>query len=121
MARQFVGDMSKLATDFFMDTRMYEAQLDSADAEVFQDVVTGLQDRVNELLWQASILEDKYQHSRALFDTILVNMHQEIHEFANQVSHHLCNKYKHCSFDRIALDHPYMDVTLFMSNVIQNF
>ena len=34
VARQFVGDMSKLATDFFMDTRMYEAQLDSADASI---------------------------------------------------------------------------------------
>ena len=29
VARQFVGNMSKLATDFFMDTRVYEAQLDS--------------------------------------------------------------------------------------------
>ena len=34
VARQFVGDMSKLATDFFMDTRVYEAQLDSADTGV---------------------------------------------------------------------------------------
>ena len=120
VAWQFVGDMSKLATDFFMDTRMYEAQLDSTDAEAFQTAVMGLQDRVNELLRQATVLEDKYQHSRASFNTILANMHQEIHDFANQASHHLCNEYKHHSFDRIALDHLYMDVMPFMSNVIKN-
>ena len=47
-------------------------------------------------------------------------MCQEIHDFANQASRHLCNEYKHCSFDRIAQDHAYMDITLFVSNVIQN-
>ena len=120
VARQFVGDMSKLTMDFSMDTRMYEAQLDSTDTKAFQTAVMGLQDRVNELLLQAAILEDKYQHSRASFDTILANMCQEIHDFTNQVSHHLCNKYKHHSFDRIALDHLYMDVMLFVCNVIQN-
>ena len=47
-------------------------------------------------------------------------MCQEIHDFANQASCHLCNEYKCRSFDRIAQDHPYMDVTPFVSNVIQN-
>ena len=47
-------------------------------------------------------------------------MHQEIHDFANQASHHLCNEYKCHSFDRIVQDHVYMDVTPFVSNVIQN-
>ena len=41
IARQFVGDMSKLATDFFMDTRVYEAQLDSTDSEAFHSTVLG--------------------------------------------------------------------------------
>ena len=81
VARQFVGNMSKLTMDFFMDAQMYEAQLDSADTETFQVVLIGLQDRVNELLQQAATLEDKYQHSKAFFDTILTNMHQEIHDF----------------------------------------
>ena len=39
VAQQFVGDMSKLATDFFMETRVYEAQLDSADTEAFHSSV----------------------------------------------------------------------------------
>ena len=47
-------------------------------------------------------------------------MCQEIHDFTNQASCHLYNEYKHCSFDRIAQDHAYMDVTPFVSNVIQN-
>ena len=47
-------------------------------------------------------------------------MHQEIHDFANQASRHLCNEYKHHSFNRIAQDHTYVDVTPFVSNVIQN-
>ena len=47
-------------------------------------------------------------------------MHQEIHDFANQASCHLCNEYKHHSFDRIAQDHTYVDVMPFVSNVIQN-
>ena len=42
VARQFVSDMSKLATDFFMDARMYEAKLDSADTEAFHSAVLGL-------------------------------------------------------------------------------
>ena len=54
------------------------------------------------------------------FDDILVTLCQEIHDFAYQASCHLCNKYKCCSFDRIAQDHPFMDVTPFVSNVIQN-
>ena len=116
VARQFIGDMFKLATDFFMDTRMYEAQLDSTDTEAFQTAVAGLQDRVNELLQQATILEDKYQHSKASFDTILVNMHQEICKFANQESRRFCNKYKCCTFDWIALDHAY--ITHFLKTVI---
>ena len=120
IARQFVGDMSKLTTDFFMDTRMYEAQLDSADTEVFHSAVLGLQDKVNALLGQAATLEDTYQHSKASFDNILATMHQEILDFANQVPCHLCNEYKHHSFNRIAQDHAYMDVMPFMSNVIQN-
>ena len=120
VARQFVGDMSKLATDFFMDARMYEAQLDSTDTQVLHTAVAGLQERVNELFQQAPILEDKYQHSKVSFNTILVTMCQEICDFATQASRHLCNEYKHCTFDRIAQDHVYMDVTPFVSNMIQN-
>ena len=120
VAWQFVGDMSKLATDFFMDARVYEAKLDSADTEAFHSAVLGLQEKVDTLLGQAAALEDAYQHSKVLFDNILATMCQEIHDFANQVSRHLCNEYKCCLFDRIAQDHTYMDVTPFMSNVIQN-
>ena len=70
-ARQFVSNMSKLTTDFFIDARVYEVQLDSNDSQPFHTAVEGLQERVNELLWQAAILEDKYQHSKASFNTIL--------------------------------------------------
>ena len=113
VARQFVGDMSKLATNFFMDTRVYEAQLDSADSEAFHSAVLGLQEKVDSLLRQAAALEEMYKHSKASFDNILATMHQEIHDFANQASRHLCN-------DRIMQDHPFMDVAPFVSNVIQN-
>ena len=112
--------MSKLATDFFMDARMYEARLDSANTEAFHSVVLGLQEKVDALLRQAAALEEMYKHSKASFDNILVTIHQEIHDFANQVLCHLCNEYKCRSFDRIAQDHAYMDMMLFMSNVIQN-
>ena len=120
VARQFVGDMSKLATDFFMDIRVYEAQLDSADSEAFHSAVLGLQEKVDSLPRQAAALEEMYKHSKSSFDNILATMHQEIHDFTNQVSCHLCNEYKRRSFNRIAQDHPFMDVTPFMSNVIQN-
>ena len=50
VAQQFVGDMSKLATNFFMDARVYEAQLDSADSEAFHSAVLGLQEKVDSLL-----------------------------------------------------------------------
>ena len=120
VARQFVGDMSKLATDFFMDARVYEAQLDSADSEAFHSAVLGLQEKVDSLLRQAATLEEAYKHSKTLFDDILATLHQEIHDFANQASCHLCNEYKRHSFNRIVQDHPFMDVTPFMSNVIQN-
>ena len=119
-ARQFVDDMSKLATDFFMDTWVYEAQLDSTDTEAFHSVVVGLQEKVDAILGQVGTLEDAYKHSKASFNNILATMCQEIHNIANQASHHLCNEYKCCSFDRIAQDNAYMDVTPFMSNVIQN-
>ena len=120
VAWQFVGDMSKLATDFFMDTRLYEAQFNSADSEAFHSTVLVLQERVDILLRQAAALEEMYKHSRMSFDNILATMCQEIHDFANQVSRCLCNEYKHCSFNRIVQDHLFMDVTPFVSNVIQN-
>ena len=60
IARQFVSDMSKLATDFFMDARVYEAQLDSADTEAFHSTVVGLQEKVDALLGQAGTLVDAY-------------------------------------------------------------
>ena len=120
VARQFVGDMSKLATNFFMDARVYEAQLDSANSEAFHSAVLGLQEKVDALLRQAAALEETYKHSKVLFDNILATMRQEIHNFANQASHCLCNEYKRHSFDRIAQDHPHMDVMPFVSNVIQN-
>ena len=120
VAQQFVGNMSKLATDFFMDTRVYEAQLDSADSEAFHSAVLALQERVDALLRQAAALEETYKHSRASFDNILATMCQEIHDFANQASRRLCNEYKRHSFDRIAQDHPFMDVMPFVSNIIQN-
>ena len=63
VARQFVGNMSKLAIDVFMDTRVYEAQMDSADTEAFHSTVVGLQEKVDTLLGQASTLEDVYKHS----------------------------------------------------------
>ena len=63
IARQFVGDMSKLASDFFMDARVYEAQLDSADSEAFHSTVLGLQEKVDSLLRQAAALEEMYKHS----------------------------------------------------------
>ena len=117
---QFVGNMSKLATDFFIDARVYKVQLDSADTEAFHSAVLGLQEKVDSLLRQAATLKEMYKHSKASFDNILATMHQEIHDFTNQALHNLCNKYKCHSFDRITQDHPFMDVTLFMSNVIQN-
>ena len=120
VARQFVGDMSKLATDFFMDARVYKVQLDSTDSEAFHSAVLGLQEKVDSLLRQAATLEETYKHSKSSFDNILATMHQEIHDFTNQASRHLCNEYKCHSFDRIAQDHPFMDVTPFVSNVIQN-
>ena len=120
VAWQFVGDMSKLATNFFMDARVYEAQLDSTDTEVFHSAVLGLQEKVDSLLRQAATLKEAYKHSKTLFDDILVTLHQDIHDFANQVSHRLCNEYKCHSFNRIVQDHPFMDVTPFVSNVIQN-
>ena len=120
VAQQFVGNMSKLAMDFFMDARVYEAQLDSTDTEAFDSAVLGLQERVDALLRQAAALEDAYQHSKMSFDNIMVTMHQEIHDFVNQASYCLCNKYKHRSFDRIAQDHTYIDIMPFVSNVIQN-
>ena len=120
VTQQFVGDMSKLATDFFMDARVYEAQLDSANSEAFHSAVLALQEKVDTLLRQAAALKEMYKHSKALFNNILATMHQEIHDFANQASRCLCNEYKCHSFDRIAQDHPYMDVTPFVSNVIQN-
>ena len=120
VAQQFVGDMSKLATDFFMDARVYEAQLDSADTEAFRTAVLGLQEKVDSLLRQAATLEEAYKHSKMSFDDILATLHQEIHDFANQALCCLCNEYKRCLFNRIAQDHPFMDVTLFVSNVIQN-
>ena len=120
IAQQFVGDMSKLATDFFMDARVYEAQLDSADSEAFHSTVLGLQEKVDSLLRQAATLEEMYKHSKTSFDNILTTMYQEIHDFANQASCYLCNEYKCHSFDRIVQDHPFMGVTPFVSNVIQN-
>ena len=45
IAWQFVGDMSKLATDFFMDARVYEAQLDSANTEAFHSQCWGCKKR----------------------------------------------------------------------------
>ena len=84
VARQFVGNMSKLATDFFIDARMYEAKLDSADTEAFHSAVLGLQEKVDALLRQAAALEEMYKHSKVSFDDILATMHQEIHDFANQ-------------------------------------
>ena len=56
IAWQFVGNMSKLATDFFMDAKVYEAQLDSADTQAFHAAVLGLQEKVDSLLRQAATL-----------------------------------------------------------------
>ena len=120
VAQQFVGDMSKLATDFFMDARVYEAQLDSTDTEAFNSAVLGLQVKVDSLLRQAAALEEEYKCSKTSFDDILATLHQEIHDFANQASCHLCNEYKCHLFDRITQNHPFMDITPFVSNVIQN-
>ena len=120
VAQQFVGNMSKLTTNFFMDARVYEAQLDSADSEMFHSAVLALQEKVDVLLRQAATLEETYKHSKVSFDNILATMRQEIHDFANQALRCLCNKYKRCLFDRIVQDHPFMDGTPFVSNVIQN-
>ena len=103
-----------------MDTRVYEAQQDSTDSAVFHAAVLGLQEKVDSLLRQAAALEEAYKHSRTSFDDILATLNQEIHDFTNQASCHLCNKYKHCSFDQNGQDHPFMDVTPCVSNVIQN-
>ena len=62
VAWQFVSDMSKLAIDFFMDARMYEAKLDSTDTEVFHSIVLGLQEKVDALLGQATTLKEVYKH-----------------------------------------------------------
>ena len=105
VARQVVGNMLKLATNFFMDARVYEAQLDSPDTEPFHTAVLGLQEKVDSLLRQAAALEEAYKHSKMSFHDILATLHQEIHDLANQALRCLCNEYKRRSFDRIAQDH----------------
>ena len=99
VARDFVSDISKLMTDFFMEAWVYEVHFDSADSRALHTAVEGLQDGVNELLCQAAILEDMYQHSKVSFDTILSTMCQEDHNFTIQVSRHLCYEYQCRTFD----------------------
>ena len=89
-----MSDMSKLVTDFFfMDATVYKVQLDSADSQTFHTAVEVLQERVTELIRHTGKLENTYQHSKASFDTILTNMHQEIHKFTIQASRHFCDEY----------------------------
>ena len=120
IAKEFMNDVSKLTTEFFMDAWVYKVQLDSGDTQVFHTAVEGLQERVAKLICHAGDLEVTYEHSKASFDTILKNMHQEVPNYAIKASWHYCDEYKCQTFDRIMEDHAYMDVTPFVANIVQN-
>ena len=81
IAQKFVDDMATASLNFIHDATTYEEELSSSDSIVFVAGLTGIQNRIAELIREASELEVVYEESQKKFAGVLKQVEEEIGKY----------------------------------------
>ena len=81
IAQKFFDDMATAGLNFIHDTTAYEEELSSSDSVVFVAGLTGIQNRIAELIREASELEMLYEESQKKFAGVLKQVEEEVGKY----------------------------------------
>ena len=81
IAQKFVDDMATASLNFIRDATTYEEELSLSDGIVFAASLTGIQNRIAELIREASELEVVYKVSQKKFTGVLKQVEEEVGKY----------------------------------------
>ena len=81
IAQKFVDDMATAGLNFIRDATAYEQELTSSDGIVFAARLTHIQNRIAELIREASELEVVYEESQKKFTGVLKQVVEEVRKY----------------------------------------
>ena len=79
--QKFVDDMATASLNFICDATAYEEELSSSDSIVFVAGLTGIQNRIAELIRKASEFEMVYEESQKKFTGVLKQVEEEVGKY----------------------------------------
>ena len=81
IAQKFVDDMATAGLNFICDATVYEEELSSSDGIVFVADLTRIQNRITELIREASELEVVYEESQKKFTRVFKQVEEEVGKY----------------------------------------
>ena len=81
IAQKFVDDMATASLNFIRDATTYEEELSSSDGVVFAASLARIQNRIAELIREASELEVVYEESQKEFTGVLKQVEEEVGKY----------------------------------------
>ena len=81
IAQKFVDDMATAGLNSICDATAYEEELSSSDGIVFAAGLTRIQNRITELIREASELEVVYKESQKKFTRVLKQVEEEVGKY----------------------------------------
>ena len=81
IVQKFVDDMATAGLNFIRDATVYEDELSSSDSVVFAAGLTGIRNRITELIREALELEVVYEESQKKFAGVLKQVEEEVRKY----------------------------------------
>ena len=81
ITQKFVDDMATAGLNFIHDATVYEEELSSSESVVFLASLTRIQNRIAELIREASELEVVYEESQKKFTGVMKQVEEEVRKY----------------------------------------
>ena len=101
IAQKFVDNMATAGLNFIHDAIKYEKQLSSSDGVVFAAGLSRIQNRITELIKEASKLEMVYEESQKKFAGVLKKVEEEVGKYLETQSTADSTAFMDESFDNL--------------------
>ena len=101
IAQKFIDDMATAALNFIWDATAYEAELSASDGIAFMAGLARIQERIADLIKEASALELTYEGAQKKFARILKRVGKEVKEYLDTQSMADCTTFMDESFDSL--------------------
>ena len=116
-SQKFVDDMATAGLNFIRDATKYEEELSSSDSVVFVASLTRIQNRIAELIREASELEVVYEKSQKKFTGVMKQVEEEVGKYLETQSMADSTIFMDESFDSLRYSNSF-NISPFISVVV---